>query len=187
MSELAGSTFSANTRCGASAFLACALTCCIAEQQDVSGSVKGEYIGTFQVKAVLSDTSCGDGEIAAPGTWDFEVILSIDESCVYWNTGRVPVCGSISANGDGFLVQTLDAVIMSEPSTSSAGCVIWRRDTASGLWEPPAAARHSFAGTLTFEFAQETASQCESVLVGLGVPRLPCEAHYDMNALRRAE
>ena len=153
---------------------------------DEDTSVPGNYIGTFEVNATLTDSTCGQGTLAAPGSTDFEVQFSKDKDCFYWTTGTDSVCGTLSSNDTTFAITTESATTVSEPTANHPGCVIWRQDVANGTWQAntDGDAFRAFSGSMSFAYAPGVGSQCSDILASIGVAVLPCVSRYAISGTR---
>lgn len=148
--------------------------------------VPGEYLGTYQVEAVLLESTCGPGTLEAPGLWDFEVQLSKDEHHLYWTNGAESIQGELSDDGTKFGFTTEVATTLKESKPGRPGCVLWRQDAASGELETGSNADDvkSFTGKLTYTYAPGTGSECEEILPEYGITQVPCVIRYDLAAGR---
>ncbi len=163
------------------------LSACMADPEDARMDVPGDYLGTFQVDAVLSDSTCGDGTLAAPGLWDFEVRLSKDDSHLYWTNGAESIRGDLSSDGKAFTFKSEVATTLSESKPGRPGCVIWRQDAAAGSLEPGSKEDEfpAFTGKLTYSYAPGVGSQCGELLDATGLTSLPCLIRYEMTGTRK--
>jgi len=146
------------------------------------------------VQALLTDTTCGQGALDAPGLWDFTVKLSKHRECLYWNNGAESICGTMSSNDMAFSFKSESAETLTESGPGRPGCVVWRQDTVSGLWtnqpkpagqsetEPSKNEFIAFTGKISYAFAPGIGSQCDEALDAYGLPPLPCLTRYDMTA-----
>ena len=103
---------------------AAVLVGCMADPQDARMRVPGEYIGTFEVRAALTDSMCGPGIFEAAGLWEFEVQLSNDKDCLYWNSGKNSVCSAQSSNRETFSFKSKDSWTLLETKPGRPNCVI---------------------------------------------------------------
>jgi len=165
---------------------AAGLTGCMADPQDARMRVPGEYIGTFEVRAALTDSTCGPGTLEAAGLWEFEVQLSNDKDCLYWNSGGDSVCGAQSSNRETFSFKSEGSWTLLESKPGRPGCVIWRQDIATGTWKPKDDERFvAFDGKLSYAYAPGVGSVCDDQLAAAELTTLPCLVRYDLSATRK--
>ena len=167
-----------------------ALSGCMADPSDARPKVPGDIIGTFHVEAVLTSSTCGQGDLSAPGLAAFDVIFSKDTKCLYWNNGADSICGSYSSNQKTFSFTSEFPTTFLQPGPRHPGCVIWRQDSASGKWDNEGSDGEefrAFTGRLSYAFAAGTGSQCDGVFDTSSATILPCAQHYEMTADRTDE
>src|SRR5687767_1052052 len=114
--------------------LAASLGGCVENQGELGSEdprASGEALGFYSVSGGLSDDSCGAETLGAPSEWSFEVKLSRDGSTLYWLNGREGIVGDIDERGR-FSFETRIDVPLSETRGSVVGCIVERRDSASG-------------------------------------------------------
>ena len=158
---------------------------CVIEDQD-SMDVPGDYLGTYDVEAILIDSTCGAGELSAPTLWDFEVMLSKEDGYLYWTNGSESIEGDLSDDETSFGFTTEVSTTLKESQTGRPGCVIWRQDIATGELTTGSDVDDvtSFTGKLTYNYAAGTGSECDEVLPEYGISQMPCTIRYDLTADR---
>jgi hypothetical protein len=149
----------------------------------------GTALGTFAVTGTLKANSCGAGQ--APNPWSFSVKLSTDPGTLYWIQGSLPVSGTLSAAHVASLTST-SSQSSYEGDSSVPVCTVDRTDTLSATLTPDTTLANeysAFTGTLTYDFAQDSASNdCAGALSenGGGYAALPCTITYTLSATRSA-
>jgi hypothetical protein len=164
----------------------------------------GTPLGTFNVTGTLTTNTCGAGT-NAPNPWTFQVDLSLDGSQLYWSwrDGSPYLSGSLSTSSEATLLnwQTgsdpADAAACTAannndgywfgppqtgaPCTSSAGCTMTRSDVYDVTL---ATTRKTFTGTVVYQFAVASASNCSGQLSSAGgaYDVLPCTIKYSLSA-----
>lgn len=151
--------------------------------QEDDAMLPGEPLGTFEVSAALEESTCGDGALAAPKDWVFEVQLSRDRDYLYWLNGEAPIEGSVDDGGE-FSIQSGSRYKLTDEDPVSPGCTVLRADTASGVLgegEEPT----SFSGEIRYDYTVENGKSCTD-LIGIpeGFQALPCSVRYDFEASR---
>jgi hypothetical protein len=149
----------------------------------------GTAVGTFAVTGTLKTNTCGPGQ--APNPWTFSVKLDTDPGTLYWIQGSLPVTGTLSAANVAALTSTSSQASYSADSSVPL-CAIDRTDTLSATLVPDPTIAHeysSFTGTLSYAFAQDSASSdCSGALADNGgaYAALPCSVSYTLSATRTA-
>lgn len=149
--------------------------------------IPGDQLGTYRVVASLASSSCGPGALGAPELWEFDVRLSRDDPDLYWLNGEEPVYGTVAADGRTFSFDSATRVTLAPPRNGRGGCIVARRDSATGRLAGAALDVPSFDGALRYGYSATGESDCAEWL-GLegGFAVLPCEIAYDMVATRTA-
>ena len=165
-----------------------AIAGCVNVSQDGSGTTTGSTatqdtsdltgsVGTFEVSATLTQTTCGQGALGMANTWSFAVALNNDDGTCTWNTGTGPLDGTCPTMTQGTFEATT-TVDMRAGDTSLPACSILRDDVATltlnSVDDP-----ESFNGTLTYNFSPTANSDCSDLYLG-DTPQfltLPCHRH----------
>ena len=153
--------------------------------QDEDATLPGEPLGTFEVAASLEESTCGDGALAAPRDWEFEVQLSRDRGYLFWLNGEAPIEGKVDSDGE-FSIESGSRYKLTEEDPISPGCTVLRADLAEGVL-PEGDEPTSFSGTLRYDYTVENGKDC-STLIGIpeGFQALPCRVEYEFEAERTA-
>jgi len=161
----------------------------MANEDEARMDVPGDYLGSYQVEAVLLDSSCGGGLLAAPNLWDFSVQLSKDDSHLYWSNGAESIQGKLSSDGSTFGFASEMSTTLKEAKPGRPGCVIWRQDAATGVLELGSEENDvpAFQGKLTYTYAPGTGSECDELLDESGMTLMPCAIRYEMKGVRTEE
>lgn len=162
---------------------------CVEDQGELGSEdprAPGEVLGFYAVEGALSDDSCGAETLGAPSEWSFEVKLSRDGSTLYWLNGREGIVGDIDDTGD-FSFETRVDVPLSETRGSVIGCIIERRDVASGTLTK---SEDELTLKLSYAYSAKPDANCED-FVGVTAPTpnplpLPCAMAYSMRGKRVA-
>lgn len=144
-------------------------------------------LGTFQVTATMTETTCGPGALDAPAVHELTVQLTdAGGGRLYWAAegGRLP--GTLASDGKTFGIETERRARVVEKKGDALGCVVTSREATTGTL---AAAENaaSFAATLLVGYVGGVADDCSPVI---GVPgwfaTLPCEMTYTLVGTRIA-
>lgn len=149
-------------------------------------TIPGDPLGSYHVQAALQPSSCGEGALGAPVSWEFDVQLSREPSKLYWLNGQAPIEGTLS-KALAFVIDSESVVEVFAATKTQAGCAVHRRDHASGTLASGDVVQ-SFEGTLEYSYAPTSGSACGS-LVGVpgGFATLPCNLVYDLTATRTGD
>ncbi len=152
------------------------------ELDDQDPHEPGDAIGAFAVVGKLKDDSCGADNLSAPAKWSFDLKLSRKGSTLYWLNGREAIVGEIDKSGS-FGFQTRVEVTLSEKRGALRGCVMVRRDSASGKLS---SSEEELNGTLTYAYDARSDSDCSEYALGAeGQPlALPCTLSYSLSGSR---
>ncbi len=146
----------------------------------------GEPLGTFQVTARITDSSCGPGALGSQDLWEFQVELAADGAEIYWLNGDDTVTGRLAGDQISFSFDSAGTVQLIEPRPGMPGCAVTRTDRASGVLDAAEDVR-GFSGSLSYGFVPGAGSDCsEAIGVEGGFYSLPCEIRYTMRAERIA-
>ncbi len=142
----------------------------------------GNFLGDYQVDAVLLESTCGAGPLTAPNIWEFEIKLSRDNRHLYWSNGAEAIRGDLASDGRTFGFTTEIASTLREFKSGRPGCVIWRQDSINGKLELEEESDDvpSFRGKLTYSYATGANSFCDEVLDESGLTQLPCVIRYEI-------
>ncbi|MFO0757935.1 MAG: hypothetical protein U0359_15670 [Byssovorax sp.] len=152
----------------------------------------GTELGTFHVTATLTQNSCGDGALGSMKSWEFDVKLSRDVDYLFWNNGAQQVASAESSDGSTFHIDADVMMNMRQEGDSGPPCSVARHDAAVVTLPAGATDVTSFTGTLDYDFAPTSGSDCSDLVVG-GSPnpkampvfaQLPCSFGYSMTATR---
>ena len=162
------------------------LPACQQKMLDDDG-LPGTSLGTYQVHATLTQSTCGPGAFGSPDTWDFEVKLAVDGSVLYWNNGSELVEGSVGSDGAAFSFSDQLTIPVSDAKGAQPGCVMFRQDAASGTLnsksDTPAEVT-AFTGALSYGYGQQDGSDCSTVVQQAGAATIPCTISYGLTATR---
>jgi hypothetical protein len=142
----------------------------------------GDEIGTFAVTGKLKDDSCGAENLSAPTKWSFDLKLSRKGDALYWQNGREAIVGDIDDNG-AFSFDTRVEVTLEPPRGATKGCVMVRRDLASGTLK---SSETVLSGALTYTYDAKAGTDCTEYALGAeGQPvTLPCSLSYALSGSR---
>lgn len=143
------------------------------------GRAFGDDLGRFHTAAVLDSSTCGVNALGAPEDWEFEVVLSRDDSRLYWNTNATAIEGTVDAKGHFSFVA--ENVVNAGNQSAKQTCTIVRKDTANGTFDDPETAR-AFDGSLEYSFAPQGTADCSEVMAENGLATLPCSMSYRLQA-----
>lgn len=150
-----------------------------------AGRFPGTDLGGFHVAATSTSNGCGAGALGSPPKYSFEIDLSRDGNELFW--GR-EVSGDIDTElafefASGVNVEVAPA------SNARKGCTIRRADHIAGTLRQDALGTISgFSGNMTHAFASTAGSACSvDDRVGAGLPELPCQMDYALEAQRSRE
>lgn len=162
--------------------LGLSLTGCFGEGD---AKVPGDDLGKFQVIGRLESSTCGVGALGSQDVWEFELRLSRAPQAIYWLNGREVVPGEIADDGVSFEVEALLEVKVLDPEPGYPGCVLERRDRASGQLSSATTEVESFDGRLSYGYRGLPDSDCSPLFgVSGGVDTLPCGLSYALEATR---
>jgi len=147
----------------------------------------GELLGTYAVAATRETTTCGEGALGSPASWEFQVRLSRGDGVLYWDSGAEVTPGTLSPDERRFSFDTRLVVDMraGETPTSLPPCTIVRGDRAEGLLDEDAG---GFTGELGYTFTPAEGSDCGDLVTGAEptFAALPCVMSYVLDAERIA-
>lgn len=151
----------------------------------------GTDLGSFVVTATNTANSCGAGALGEQSSWQFNVNLSRDTAggILYWNNGQAAINGTLSSDGETFTFDTQVIQNMRDPNVvGPPPCSIARADHAEGKLDTATGAVNSFSGTLSYQFAPTSGSNCDD-LVDSDTPlvlQFPCGFSYSMTGTSAA-
>lgn len=158
---------------------------CLDKPYDPDGP--GDFIGVFSVDAHQSANTCGQGALDSPVDWTFDVHLSREIGIIYWNNGAEYVQGELASDKHSFTFDAQVVVNMRDQNSAPSlpPCSVERHDRSSGRIADDDA---SFTGTLTYEFAPTTDSNCSDLVTSTPqvFAALPCAMTYTLDAKRTA-
>lgn len=176
----------------ASLFLCASVFCggCIGRAEDAHEP--GDRLGTFHATGKLVGDSCQATVLGVSDDWQFDVKLSRDARTLYWLNGQEAIPGTIASDDVSFGFQSGVEVVLQAPRGSRPGCVIARRDSASGKLSSRSTTdvRH-FTAEMSFTYADKNPTQNGSECAGFvgvegGFVDLPCQISYSLSADRTA-
>lgn len=177
----------ASTRARSVLFLAATLLAgCVQvgdqELDDQDPHEPGDAIGAFAVVGKLQDDTCGADNLGAPAKWSFDLKLSRKGQTLYWLNGREAIVGEIDSAGRFGFESRLE-VTLAEKRGAARGCVMVRRDSASGRL---ASSEEELTGKLRYEYDARSDSDCSEYALGAeGQPlALPCSLSYSLTGSR---
>ena len=142
----------------------------------------GTDLGSFQVTATLTSSTCGEGALGAGSTWEFEVQLARGDSALFWNNGAEVITGALDEDRQSFSFQSAVEVDMrTEEDLGKPPCAVRRDDNASGVLDSADDPVHGFTGTLGYAFSPTEDSECSDLLPPSEAPvfaALPCSMAY---------
>ena len=150
-----------------------------------AGRFPGTDLGGFRVAATSTMNGCGAGVLGSPPKYDFDIDLSRDGRELFW--GR-EASGEIDPDL-AFEFTSSVRVEITPASGSRKGCTIGRADHIVGTLREDALGNISgFSGNLTHAFASAPDSACSlDDRIGAGLPELPCQMDYALEAQRSRE
>jgi hypothetical protein len=146
-------------------------------------------LGTFDVDAKLTGTSCGVGALGMANEWTFVVGIGRDDmtGVCTWDVGGGPIAGTCNGSDMLFDASLIIDMRKGDDGTHPA-CSIQRSDAAAASLDDPKAPT-KLSGTLTYTFTPTHNSNCADLYVGQSAKflTLPCVAQYSLSAKRRKE
>jgi hypothetical protein len=167
--------------CGLAALLLCGA--CGPFEPGHDSKVPGDLLGTYSVTGRLARDDCGAELLGAPNPWRFDLKLSRFERDLYWLNGREAIVGDIEKNGTSFSFDThVDVTIRPASANGRGGCVVSRRDRASGSLITDGDTVSGLTAELDFQYSPKNNDECVEI-IGLpgGVEQLPCRLGYDLS------
>lgn len=149
----------------------------------------GTDLGSFNIIAIITQNTCGEGALGEQSPWQFTVRLERDPGIIYWNSGQAVIPGSILGDGVTFSVDSSAVQNMRDPNVvGPLPCSIARVDHADGVLDAATGAVTSFSGTLTYTYAPTAGSTCDDLVQSSPpiVATLPCGFSYKMTATAAA-
>jgi len=159
---------------------------CVGHAQDAHEP--GDRLGTYHATGKLVSDSCQAAVLGVSGDWQFDVKLSRESHTLYWLNGAEAIPGTIANDGVSFDFQSGVEVTLQAPKSGQRGCVIVRRDSASGsLSSSSTTDVPRFDVDMSFSYAVKSGSECAG-FVGVegGFAGLPCKVSYALSAKRTA-
>jgi hypothetical protein len=147
-----------------------------------AGRQLGADLGTFHVAASESENGCGAGALGASPRFEFEIELSREHSELYWGQRR----GIVLEPSLAFELEASMSIPISERRPGVPGCAIQRRDRILGTLQARSDGDVTgFAGSMSYAFAADPAAACSfDDQLAAGLPRLPCQMSYGLEAER---
>ncbi|HET7540439.1 MAG TPA: hypothetical protein VFK05_11230 [Polyangiaceae bacterium] len=170
----------------ASLFLCAPVAACMGHGQDAHEP--GDRLGTFHATAKLVSDSCQAAVLGVSRDWQFDVKLSRESHTLYWLNGAEAIPGTIDQDGVSFGFESGVEVVLQPARGVQPGCVIERRDRASGkLGSSSTSDVPRFNADLSFDYDAKSGSACAG-FVGVegGFAVLPCAVEYTLDAKRTA-
>ena len=147
-----------------------------------AGRQLGADLGTFHVAASEAENGCGAGVLGASSRFEFEIELSREHSELYWGRRR----GIVLYPSLAFELEASMILPISERRPGVPGCAIQRLDHIEGTLEARSDGEVTgFAASMSYAFAADPTAPCsfDDQLVA-GLPRLPCQMSYGLEAER---
>ena len=147
-----------------------------------AGRQLGADLGTFRVAASEAENGCGAGVLGSSASFEFEIELSREHSELYWGQRR----GIVLEPSLAFELEVSMIIPISERRPGVRGCAIQRRDRIEGTLEARSDGEVTgFAASMSYAFAADPTAPCsfDDQLVA-GLPRLPCQMSYGLEAER---
>jgi hypothetical protein len=147
-----------------------------------AGRQLGADLGTFHVAASEAENGCGAGVLGASSRFEFEIELSREHSELYWGQRR----GIVIEPSLAFELEASMIIPISERRPGVRGCAIQRRDRIEGTLEARSDGDVTgFAGSMSYAFATDPTATCSfDEQLAAGLPRLPCQMSYGLEAER---
>lgn len=147
----------------------------------------GERLGTFHLTGELQSDTCQAPVLGVTPDWQFDVKLSRDGDTLYWLNGQEAIAGALQADGKAFSFESGVDVTLLAARANRPGCVIERRDTASGKLDSAGSDVRAFELRMDFAYAPKPGAECAAALDGeVGFAALPCRVGYTLSAVRTA-
>lgn len=146
------------------------------------GRQLGDDLGGYRVVATEVSNGCGAGVLGSRPSFDFDIELSRESTELFW--GR-EASGSLDAKL-AFEFRALVRVPIAEPSATSKGCAIGRSDRITGTLRADTGGEVvGFSGRMSHAFEPVADTSCSlDDQIAAGLPRLPCEMAYELEAER---
>lgn len=145
--------------------------------------------GAYHVVALRSQTSCGDGLLATPAVWEFDVILTRRGNELRWaftTNQSAEAVGAFAGDDASFQVVAQSRFDLSS-ETCCNHCFVLRRDEVAGRLEAEERADGpELHGFLRYAFSAEAGSNCTTYEAadvdpdGSSIVPLPCEISYEL-------
>jgi hypothetical protein len=147
-----------------------------------AGRQLGDDLGGYRVAATEVSNGCGAGALGSQPSFGFDIDLSRQDTQLFWGRqASGPIDGRL-----GFEFQAVVRVPIVEPSATNEGCVIGRADHITGTLRADTAGEVvGFSGRMSHSFESAADSSCSlDDRIAAGLPRLPCEMAYELDAQR---
>lgn len=152
---------------------------------DKDAKVPGDELGMYQVTGRLTVDTCKADVLGVKDPWRFQVRLSRFDRDLYWLNGREAIVGDIAADGVSFEFQTRVDVDLEPAQGPMPGCIIERRDVASGKLSADGPDVEGFEGDLSFTYSPKAKTDCSFYVGYEGTfATLPCTIGYAVEAER---
>jgi len=150
-----------------------------------AGRQLGDDLGGYRVAATEVSNGCGAGALGSQPSFGFDIDLSRESTQLFW--GR-EASGPIDAQL-GFEFSALVRVPIVQPSARHPGCAIGRADRISGTLHADRSGEVvGFSARMSHSFQPAADTSCSlDDRISAGLPRLPCEMAYALEAERTRE
>jgi hypothetical protein len=140
----------------------------------------------FNVKATLSDSSCGSGAVDAKDNWDFQVRIKKDDTTFTWYDVDSAVSTQGTINDTAFSVSDSSTYAITNATGVSNGCSVRRHDSFSGdATLNKSKEIVSLEGDIVMKYSQATGYDCDSLIGATnGFDDLPCTVNYTFVATK---
>jgi hypothetical protein len=137
----------------------------------------GTSLGTFHATALLTRNDCGAG-VEAPTSYEFDFVLSQDDTAIYWTQSGTTLVGSVDDE---------DATWVYQASGQADGLCTIQREQVFEATLDDATSPSSLKGTIRQDVAPTTGASCsqQTVAAGGSFDNLPCAIGYVFSATRK--
>jgi hypothetical protein len=144
--------------------------------QSASDAPPGTSLGTFHATALLTSSNCGAG-VDAPASHEFDVVLSQDDTAIYWTQSGTTLIGSLDDDEATWTYQA--------PAQTDGLCTIAQQEVFEAKLddvEQPT----TLKGTIRQDVTAVTSTTCSRQVTAAGgtFDNLPCVVGYVFSAKR---
>jgi hypothetical protein len=152
----------------------CALDCVESAADD---DPRGTSLGTFHATALLTSSNCGAG-VEAPASHEFDVVLSQDDTAIYWTQSGTTLIGSLDDDEATWTYQA--------PAQMDGPCTIAQQEELEAKLDDIDQPK-MLKGTIRQGVTPVTGTTCSRQVTAAGgtFDNLPCSVGYVFSAKRK--